>query len=140
MKLWTFIKIQSSYLLSSYQRNQALISNYISYFLNNFLVSLYQELSYMFVIRDKILFLKCNWWKWKIKVEIKVKEGYIKGPQIFVFTIFITYIDDLKINVNNVIDWHFANWSFFRESKFSFFFFEGARLESWKVRLSSSIL
>ena len=43
------------------------------------------------------LFLKCNRWKWKIEVEIKVKEEYTKGTTIFVFTIFITYIDDLKI-------------------------------------------
>ena len=41
-EILNFMKIQSSYLLSSYQRNQALISNYISYFLNNFLVSLCQ--------------------------------------------------------------------------------------------------
>ena len=51
----------------------------------------------MFAIRDKILFLKCNCWKWKIKVEIKVNEEYIKGTTIFVleflfFTIFPTYI------------------------------------------------
>ena len=63
----------------------------------------------MFAICDKILFLKCNCWKWKIKVEIKVNEEYIKGTTIFVFkflffTIFMTYIDDLKINANNVID------------------------------------
>ena len=64
----------------------------------------------MFAIRDKILFLKCNRWKWKIKVEFKVNEEYIKGTTIFVFeflffTIFITYIDDfIKINANNVID------------------------------------
>ena len=37
----SFIKIQLSYLLPSYQINQAFISNYISYFLN-FLVSLCQ--------------------------------------------------------------------------------------------------
>ena len=63
----------------------------------------------MFAIRDKILFLKCDCWKWKIKVEIKVNEEYVKGTRIFVFeflfvTIFITYIEDLKINANNVID------------------------------------
>ena len=63
----------------------------------------------MFAIRDKILFLKCNCWKWTIKVEIKVNEEYIKGTTIFVFkflffTIFMTYIDDLKIKANNVID------------------------------------
>ena len=39
----------------------------------------------MFVIHEKILFLKCNWWKWKIKVEIKVKEQYIKGTTSFFF-------------------------------------------------------
>ena len=43
---------------------------------------------------------------------------YVKGTTIFVFeylffTIFITYIDDLKINANNVIAWHFADRSFF---------------------------
>ena len=37
-----FMKIQSSYLLLSYRRNQAYISYYIKYFLNNFLVSLCQ--------------------------------------------------------------------------------------------------
>ena len=63
----------------------------------------------MLAIRDKVLFLKCNCWKWKIKVEIKVNEEYIKGTTIFVFkflffTIFMTYIDDLKIKANNVID------------------------------------
>ena len=62
----------------------------------------------MFAIRDKILFLKCNCWKWKIKVEIKVNEEYIKGTTIFVleflfFTIFVAYIGDLTINANNVI-------------------------------------
>ena len=41
-EILNFIKIRSSYLLPSYQRNQALISNYIGYFLNNFLVSLCQ--------------------------------------------------------------------------------------------------
>ena len=41
-EILNFMKIQSSYLLLSYQRNQALISNYISSFLNNFLVSLCQ--------------------------------------------------------------------------------------------------
>ena len=45
----------------------------------------------------------------KIKVEIKVDEKYIKGATIFVFkflffTIFITYIDDIKTNANNVTD------------------------------------
>ena len=114
-----FMKIQSSYLLWNYQRNQAsLYSNYISYFLNKFLVSLCQQSSYMFAIRDKILFLKCNWWKWKIKVEIKVDEEYIEGTTIFpfnflFFTTFITYIDDLKLNSNNVIELHFAALSFF---------------------------
>ena len=54
----------------------------------------------------------------KIKVEIKVNEEYLKGTTIFLFeflffTIFITYIDDSKINANNVIDGHFADWSFF---------------------------
>ena len=95
----------------------------------------------MFAIRDSILFLKCNCWKWKIKVEIQVNDEYIKGTTIFVFeflffTIFITYIDDLKINANSVIDCHFTDWSFlFRGSKFSFFSpFKGARLERWKVR------
>ena len=63
----------------------------------------------MLAIRDKVLFLKCNCWKWKIKVEIKVNEEYIKGTTIFVFeflffAIFITYADGLKINSNNVID------------------------------------
>ena len=33
---------------------------------------------------------------------------YIKGTAIFIFefffTIFITYVDDIKINANNVID------------------------------------
>ena len=38
----------------------------------------------MFAIRDKILFLKCKLWKRKIKVEIKVKEEYIKKTTIFV--------------------------------------------------------
>ena len=38
----------------------------------------------MFAIRDKILFLKCNCWKWKIKIEIKATEEYIKGITIFV--------------------------------------------------------
>ena len=43
-----------------------------------------------------------------------------------------TYIDDLKINANNVIDWHFADGSFFGGSKFSFLFpFKDARVESW---------
>ena len=41
-EILNFMKTQSSYLLLSYQRNQALISNYISSFLNNFLVSLCQ--------------------------------------------------------------------------------------------------
>ena len=36
------MKIQSSYLLLSYQRNQAYISHYISYLLKNVLVSLCQ--------------------------------------------------------------------------------------------------
>ena len=50
----------------------------------------------MFAIRDKILFLKCNCWKWKIKVEFKVNREYITGTTIFVFeflffTIFVTY-------------------------------------------------
>ena len=58
----------------------------------------------MLAIRDKILFLK-----WKMKVEIKVNEEGIKGTTIYVFeflffTSFIKYIDDLKINANNVID------------------------------------
>ena len=66
----------------------------------------------MLAIRDKILFLK-----WKMKVEIKVNEEGIKGTTIYVFeflffTSFIKYIDDLKINANNVIDWHFADRSF----------------------------
>ena len=57
----------------------------------------------MLAIRDKILFLK-----WKMKVEIRVNEECIKGTTIYVFeflffTSFITYIDDLKINANNVI-------------------------------------
>ena len=121
-----FMKIQSSYLLSSYQRSQAYISNYISYFLN-VLVSLCQKPSYTFAI----LFLKCNWWKWKINVEIKVKDLSIKGTTIFVFdfffTIFIGYIDNLKIN--NVIDWHFADRSFFANVIFQVFFhFQDARL------------
>ena len=34
---------------------------------------------------DKILLLKCNYWKWKIKLEIKVNGQYIKGTTIFVF-------------------------------------------------------
>ena len=41
-EILNFMKIQLSCLLSSYQRNQAYISNWISYFLNNFLVSLCQ--------------------------------------------------------------------------------------------------
>ena len=58
----------------------------------------------MLAIRDKILFLK-----WKMKVEIKVNEEGIKRTTIYVFeflffTSFIKYIDDLKINANNVID------------------------------------
>ena len=58
----------------------------------------------MFAIRDKILFLKCNCWKWKIKVEIKVNGQYIKEATIFVFefmlfTIFITYITFLMNNL-----------------------------------------
>ena len=70
-----FMKIQWSYLLSSYQENQA--SLYFQLFLNIFLISLCQYPSYMFAIRDKILFLKYNWWKWKIKAEIQVNEEYI---------------------------------------------------------------
>ena len=51
----------------------------------------------MYVILDKILLLKCNCWKWKTKVEIKVNGQYIKGTTIFVFdflffVFFITYI------------------------------------------------
>ena len=47
----------------------------------------------MYAIRDKILLLKYNCWKWKIKVNGK----YIKGNTIFVFEfllfkIFITYL------------------------------------------------
>ena len=47
----------------------------------------------MYAIRDKILLLKCNYWKWKIKGNGK----YIKGTTIFVFEfllfkIFITYL------------------------------------------------
>ena len=41
-EMLNFMKIQSSYVLSSYQRNQAYISNYISYFLINFFVILCQ--------------------------------------------------------------------------------------------------
>ena len=63
--------------------------------------------------------------------------------RIFVFTIFSTILkstpDYFKINVNNVIDWRFADCSFFGDLSF-FFPFKGARLESSKVRLSSSIL
>ena len=84
-EILNFMKVQSSYLLSNYQRNQAYVSNYNSHFLNNFLGSLCQWPSYMFANRDKISFLKGNWWKWKIKVEVKVKEEYIKGTTIFVF-------------------------------------------------------
>ena len=39
----------------------------------------------MFAIRGKILFFKCNCWKWKIKLEIKVNGEYIEGTTIFVF-------------------------------------------------------
>ena len=51
----------------------------------------------MYAIRDKILLLKCDCWKLKIKVEIKVNGQYIKVTTIFVFefqffTIFITCI------------------------------------------------
>ena len=98
----------------------------------------------MFAICDKILFLKCNWWKSKTKVEIKVKGEYIRKHnfcfRIFDFPFFITYMDDLKINGNNVIDWHFASRSFFRDLNFHFFLFKGSKVESWKVILSSSIL
>ena len=43
------------------------------------------------------------------KVKIKLNVEYIKRTTIFVFkflffTIFIIYIDNLKINANNVID------------------------------------
>ena len=50
------------------------------------------------------------------------------------------YIDDLKINTSNVIDWHFADRSlFFGDLSFHFCPLKGARLESWKVRLSCSV-
>ena len=35
-EILSFMKIQTNYLLSSFQRNQTYISNFISYFLNNF--------------------------------------------------------------------------------------------------------
>ena len=76
----------------------------------------------MFVVSEKVLFLKCNLWKWKIKAEIKVKEEHTKGTTIFVFIIFITYIDDLKINANNVIDVLLIG-PFFGGLSFHFFFF-----------------
>ena len=41
-EILNFMEIQSSYLPLSYQRNKAYNSHYISYFLNNFLVSLCQ--------------------------------------------------------------------------------------------------
>ena len=62
------------------------------------------------------------------KVKIKLNVEYIKRTTIFVFkflffTIFIIYIDNLKINANNVIDWHFGDWFFFRDLSFYFFSF-----------------
>ena len=77
----------------------------------------------MLAIRDKILFLK-----WKMKVEIRVNEECIKGTTIYVFeflffTSFITYIDDLKINANNVIDDILLMGLFFGDLSFPFFSF-----------------
>ena len=98
MKFWILWKFsQAIFYQTIKETKQAYILSYVSYFLNNFLLSLGQYPSYMYAILDKILLLKCDCWKWKIKVEIKVNGQYIKGTTIFVFeflffTIFITYI------------------------------------------------
>ena len=47
---------------------------------------------YKVTIRDKLLFFKCNCWKWKIKVEIKVSEEYIKGTTTSVFLVIYSNI------------------------------------------------
>ena len=97
-EILNFMKIQSSYLLSSYQRNQASLYFQLYQLLFEQLFGKFMSVTIIYVCYSwQDLFLKCNRWKWKIKVEIKVKEEYTKGTTIFVFTIFITYIDDLKI-------------------------------------------
>ena len=97
-EILNFMKIQSSYLLSSYQRNQASLYFQLYQLLFEQLFGKFMSVTIIYVCYSwQDLFLKCNRWKWKIKVEIKVKEEYTKATTIFVFTIFITYIDDLKI-------------------------------------------
>ena len=75
----------------------------------------FMSVTILFAIRDKLLFWNVIDGNAKIKVEIKVIEEYKNGTTSFVifFTILITHIDDLNINANNVIDWHFADRSFF---------------------------
>ena len=122
-----FMKIQSSYLLSSYERNQASLCFQLYQLLFEQLFGKFMSVTIIYIaIRDKIFFLKCNWWKSKIKIEIKVNEEYIKGTKIFVFeflffTIFITYIDDLKINAKMSLIDILLIGLFFRGSKFSCF-------------------
>ena len=126
-EILNFMKIQSSYLLSSYQRNQASLYFQLYQLLFEQLFGKFMSVTIIYIaIRDKIFFLKCNWWKSKIKIEIKVNEEYIKGTKIFVFeflffTIFITYIDDLKINAKMSLIDILLIGLFFRGSKFSCF-------------------
>ena len=67
-EILNFMKIQSNYLLLRYQRNQAYISHYISFFWTTFWW-VYVSNYLLFAIRNNILFLKCKWWKWEINEE-----------------------------------------------------------------------
>ena len=52
MKFWILLKLsQVIFCQAIKETKQAYISNYISYFLNTFLESLFQQPSYMFAIR-----------------------------------------------------------------------------------------
>ena len=90
-EILNFMEIQSSYLLLSYQRNKAYISHYISYFLNNFLVSLCQYINHHICLLFVTKF--CFWnvidGNGKLTQKLKYKGGIYKRNHNFCFRIFV---------------------------------------------------
>ena len=116
-----------------------------------------------------IFILKCNWWKWEINVEnfqwtipiysiwispllqdgcditvLKYKGGIYKRNhnfcfRIFVFTVFST-LTIWKLTLTTSLIGVLLIALFFGDLSFHFFLFKGARLESSKAKLSTSIV